>query len=56
MLLKGVAAAVLLKPAIWQSWVRPGVLIGITVGTLLLGVAIALPRPVQVAVCAIALL
>ena len=56
LLLKGVAAAVLLKPAIWQSWVRPGVLIGITVGTLLLGVAIALPRPVQVAVCAIALL
>ena len=56
LLLKGVAAAVLLKPAIWQAWIRPGVLIGMTAGVLLLGVAIALPRPVQVALCAIALL
>ncbi len=29
LLLKGVAAAVMLKPAIWQSWFKPGALIGI---------------------------
>ena len=56
LLLKGVAAAVMLKPAIWQSWFKPGVLIGIPVGAVLLFIAIALPRPVQVALCAIALL
>ena len=54
--LKGVAAAVMLKPAIWQSWFKPGALIGIPVGAVLLLIAIALPRPVQVALCAIALL
>jgi hypothetical protein len=54
--LKGVAAAVMLKPAIWQSWLKPGALIGIPVGAVLLLIAIALPRPVQVALCAIALL
>ena len=54
--LKGVAAAVLLKPAIWQivgqarrADRHPG-------RRVLLRVAIALPRPVQVALCAIALL
>lgn len=56
LLLKGVAAAVLLKPAMWQSWVKPGVLIGAAIGGALLAGAIALPRPAQVALCAIALL
>jgi len=56
LVLKGVAAAVLLKPAMWQSWVKPGVLIGAAIGGALLGGAIALPRPAQVALCAIALL
>ena len=56
LLLKSVAAAVMLKPAIWQTWVRPGALTGISVGALLLAIALVLPRPVQVATCAIALL
>jgi hypothetical protein len=56
LVLKGVAAAMLLKPAMWQSWVKPGVLIGAAIGGALLGGAIALPRPAQVALCAIALL
>ena len=56
LVLKGVAAAVLLKPAMWQSWVKPGVLIGAAIGGALLAGAIALPRPAQVALCAIALL
>ena len=56
LLLKGFAAAVLLKPAIWQTWIKPGALIGIIAGVVVLRVAIALPRPAQVALCAIALL
>jgi VanZ family protein len=56
LVLKGVAAAIMLKPAIWHAWIKPGVLIGISVGAILLRIAIALPRPVQVAVCAVALL
>ena len=54
--LKGVAALVMLKPAVWQTWIKPPVLLGIGVGGVLLRIAIALPRPVQVAVCAVALL
>jgi len=56
LLLKGAAGAWLLRPTAWQAWVKPGVLIGIATGALLLPVAIGLPRPVQVAVCAVALL
>lgn len=54
--LKGLAALVMLRPAVWQTWVKPAALVGISVGAILLRVAIAMPRPVQVAVCAIALL
>jgi VanZ family protein len=54
--MKALAAAVMLKPTIWQTWVKPGTLIGIAAGAVLLRIAIALPRPVQVAVCAVALL
>jgi len=53
---KGAAAFAMLKPAMWQSWIRPGALIGIAAGSLLVPVAINLPRPAQVAVCAVALL
>jgi VanZ family protein len=56
LVLKVFAAVVLLKPAMWQSWVKPGVLIGAAIGGAFLAGAIALPRPAQVALCAIALL
>jgi len=56
LLLKGFGAAVLLKPAAWQTWIKPGVLIGIATGALLLPLAMSLPRPAQVATCGIALL
>jgi hypothetical protein len=46
----------MLKPAVWQTWIKPAALAGIAVGAVLLRVALALPRPVQVAVCAVALL
>ncbi len=56
LLVKGVAAAMLLKPAAWQHWLSPGVSMGVAAGTLLLSMAIWLPRPAQVALATIALL
>lgn len=56
LLVKGAAAALLLKPVALQSWLSPGALLGVAAGALLLLPAVMLPRPAQVALCAIALL
>ena len=56
LLLKGIAAILLLKPAAWEGWLRPGVSTGAAVGSLALLAAIALPRPAMIALCGIALL
>jgi hypothetical protein len=56
LLMKGLAAALVIKPAVWDSWQRPGVMMGIAVGALLILAAINLPRPAMVAVCGVALL
>jgi VanZ family protein len=56
LLIKGVAAFLLLKPAVFESWLSYGALLGIAAGALLLLPAILLPRPAQVTICAIALL
>ena len=56
LLLKGGAALLLLKPSVFVSWLSPGVLLGVGAGALLLLPATMLPRPAQVAVCAVALL
>lgn len=53
---KGLAAWLLLKPAAWEAWLKPGVAIGIAAGSLGLLLAAFMPRPAQVAACAIALL
>ncbi len=55
-MLKGLAAWLLLKPAAWETWLKPGVSIGIAAGSLGLLLAAFMPRPAQVAACAIALL
>jgi len=55
-LVKGMAAALLLKPAAWENWLTPGVSLGVAAGSLLLSMAIWLPRPAQVTLAAIALL
>jgi VanZ family protein len=55
-LVKGTAAAVLLKPAAWENWLAPGVSLGVAAGSLLLSMAVWLPRPAQVTLAAIALL
>ena len=56
LLLKGIAATLVIKPAIWDVWQRPGVLMGIAAGALLIPAAISMPRPVMVAACEVALL
>lgn len=55
-ILKGLAAWLVLKPAAWETWLKPGVSIGIAAGSLGLLLAAFMPRPAQVAACAIALL
>ena len=54
--IKGVAAAMLLKPAAWAHWLSPAVSNGVAVGALLLLAAIWLPRAAQVTIAAVALL
>ena len=56
LLLKGIAAALLLKSAAWESWVKLGVLLGVGAGALVLLLAMRLPRPARTTLCAIALL
>jgi VanZ family protein len=56
LIIKGVSAFLLLKPAVIEYWLSTGVLLGIAAGALLLLPAILLPRPAQVTICAIALL
>jgi VanZ family protein len=55
-LVKGIAAAVLLRPAAWENWLAPSVSLGVAAGSLLLSMAIWLPRPAQVTLAAVALL
>jgi VanZ family protein len=56
LLAKGAAAMLVLKPAVWETWLKPGVSIGMAAGLLALLFLVFLPRPVQVAACATALL
>jgi VanZ family protein len=56
LLAKGMAAMLVLKPAVWEAWLKPGVSVGMAVGLLALLVVAFLPRPAQVATCATALL
>jgi VanZ family protein len=55
-LVKGIAAAALLRPAAWENWLTPAVSLGVAAGSLLLSMAIWLPRPAQVTLAAVALL
>jgi len=56
LLIKGIAAMLVLKPAAWEQWLSPGVSTGVATGALVLGTAIWLPRPAQVALATVALL
>jgi VanZ family protein len=56
LLLKGLAAILLLKPAAWDGWLRPGISTGVAIGAFALLAAIVLPRPAMIALCGVALL
>jgi len=56
LMLKGIAAILLLRQTVVETWIKPGVLFGIGVGVVALLVAIRLPRPARTPLCAIALL
>jgi hypothetical protein len=56
LLAKGTAAMLVIKPAVWDTYLKPGVSFGMATGLLALLVTIFAPRPVQVAACATALL
>ncbi|HTS21935.1 MAG TPA: VanZ family protein [Casimicrobiaceae bacterium] len=56
LVLKAAAATLLLKSAVWESWLQPGVSLGVAVGAVALLAAIWLPRPARTTLCAIALL
>jgi len=53
---KSAAAMLMLKPWVWETWLKSGVSIGVAAGLIVLFVVAFMPRPVQVATCAIALL
>ncbi len=56
LMLKGFAATVLLRQAVLETWLKPGVAAGIALGAVALLAAIGLPRPLRTSLCAIALL
>jgi len=56
LVLKVMAAAILLKSAAWESWFKPGVSLGVAAGALVLLLAVWLPRPLRTTLCAVALL
>jgi VanZ family protein len=55
-IVKGVAATMLLSQAAGEHWLTPSVVLGVAAGSLLLALAIRLPRSAQVTLAAIALL
>ncbi len=55
-IIKGMAATVLLSPAAGEHWLTPAVALGVAAGSLMLALAIRLPRSAQVTLAAIALL
>ncbi|MEO8738153.1 MAG: VanZ family protein [Casimicrobiaceae bacterium] len=56
LMLKGIAAILLLRQTVVETWIKPGVLFGTGVGVAVLLVAIRLPRPARTTLCAVALL
>ena len=56
LIFKGAAASVLIRQSVLETWIKPGVSLGVAVGALVLLLAVWLPRPVRTTLCAIALL
>lgn len=56
LILKGAAASVLIRQSVLETWIKPGVSLGVAAGALVLLLAVWLPRPVRTTICAVALL
>jgi hypothetical protein len=56
LMLKGAAASVLMRQSVLETWIKPGVSLGVAVGALVLLLAVWLPRPARTTLCAVALL
>jgi VanZ family protein len=56
LILKGVAASLVIRATVWDTWLKPGVSFGVAIGALALLLAVRLPRPARTTMCAIALL
>ncbi|MEP6996329.1 MAG: VanZ family protein [Betaproteobacteria bacterium] len=56
LILKGLAASVLIRQSVLETWIKPGVSLGVAAGALVLLLAVWLPRPARTTMCAIALL
>ena len=56
LMLKGAAASVLIRQSVLETWIKPGVSLGVAAGALALLLAVWLPRPARTTLCAIALL
>jgi VanZ family protein len=56
LLLKSAAAAVLIKQSVFENWIKPGIALGVVTGAIVLMLAVWLPRPARMTLCAVALL
>jgi VanZ family protein len=56
LMLKGIAASILIRQTVLETWIKPGVSLGVAAGALVLLLAVWLPRPVRTTMCAVALL
>ena len=56
LMLKGCAALLLIRQSVLETWLKPGVSVGVVIGAVALLLAIRLPRPARTTACAIALL
>lgn len=56
LILKGAAASLLIRQSVLETWIKPGVSLGVAAGALVLLLAVWLPRPARTTMCAVALL
>jgi VanZ family protein len=56
LVLKGAAAIMLIRHSVLETWIKPGVSLGVAAGALVLLLAVWLPRPARTTMCAVALL
>lgn len=56
LMFKGIAAAILIKQSVFEGWLKPGIVLGVVTGGIVLMLAVWLPRPARMTLCAVALL